>query len=65
MSEGERMLTEDEVIEMTGLSASTIRRREREGSFPLRRKLSARRRGWLFSEVESWLRSLPPAEVEA
>lgn len=65
MSEGERMLTEDEVIEMTGLSASTIRRREREGSFPRRRKLSARRRGWLFSEVASWLRSLPPAEVEA
>ena len=41
----------------TGLSRSTIWRKERDGTFPRRRKISTNCVGWLESQVEAWVRS--------
>lgn len=53
----DRMIKPSQIEDVTGLSMSTIWRREKEGSFPKRRKISQRRVGWLASEVEQWLNS--------
>jgi prophage regulatory protein len=60
----DRYLSRDEVIHATGLSRSTIQRKEAKGEFPRRRKISANRVGWLESEVAEWLQSQEPAAVE-
>ena len=60
IAETERMLREEEVTKVTGLSAKTIRRLERQRGFPVRRKTGARCVGWLASEIEEWLRNLQP-----
>jgi len=54
-----RMLSRDEVVEMTGISSATIWRMERRGAFPSRRQLTEGRVGWLDSEVEEWLETRP------
>ncbi len=54
-----RMLSRDEVVEMTGISSATIWRMERRGDFPSRRQLTEGRVGWLDSEVEEWLETRP------
>jgi prophage regulatory protein len=46
-----------EVREAVGLSAKTIRRLEREGRFPKRRRLSAKAVGWVKSEIQEWIAS--------
>jgi prophage regulatory protein len=46
---------------MTGISAATIWRMERQGEFPARRQLTEGRVGWLDTEVEEWLRTRPVA----
>ena len=43
------------VKELTGLSDSTIWRREQEGVFPMRRYLGGRAVGWFYDEVQAWL----------
>lgn len=43
------------VKELTGLSESTIWRREQEGSFPIRRHLGGKAVGWFYDEVLAWL----------
>lgn len=61
-----KMLRLPEVIELTGLSQTTIWRRERHGEFPRRRKLGGNLVGWRSDEVEEWINDLPVAEeVEA
>ena len=50
-----QLLNRTEVCERTGLSYSTIWRREREGDFPARRRISANRVAWVESEVERWI----------
>ena len=40
---------------ITGLSRSTIRRKEIAGTFPLRIQLSDNAVGWLSDEVRKWL----------
>lgn len=44
-----------EVIDMTGLSRSTIYLRMSKGSFPLSISLGERAVGWLKIDVEKWL----------
>lgn len=44
-----------EVIEVTGLSRSTIYLRMSKGSFPLSISLGERAVGWLFKDVDEWL----------
>ena len=51
------MLNRNEVVALTGLSSSTIRRLEIAGGFPARRQLSPMRIAWLRQEVEDWIRS--------
>lgn len=43
------------VIEMTGLSRSTIYRLIGKGQFPAQLSLSERSRGWIYAEVVSWI----------
>ena len=51
----EIILRERKVLEITGLSRTTIWRQEKKGNFPLRRKISDRAVGWLKSEILTWL----------
>lgn len=54
-----RMLRIREVIDRTGLSRTTIWRRERSGRFPRRRDLGGGLVGWAEDEIDHWLESLP------
>ena len=46
-----------EVLEMIGLSRTTLWRLVKAGKFPAPLKLSVRARGWRLSDVEAWLDS--------
>jgi prophage regulatory protein len=52
------MLAMCDVVRMTGLSESTIKRMFNDGRFPRPLKLSPRRIGWPASQVKEWLRTL-------
>lgn len=52
----DRLLRFPEVHSRTGLSESTIRRREARGTFPLRVALGPRLVGWYESDVVAWVR---------
>lgn len=54
---GERLLTIEQVAEVTTLSASEIGRRERKGEFPARIKLSPKRTAWVGSEIDAWVQA--------
>lgn len=45
-----------EVCRATGLSYSTIHRKEAADGFPKRRRLGPNSVGWLRTEVEAWIR---------
>ena len=45
------------VIEMTGLSRSTIYDYMARGLFPRQITLGENSRGWLYSEVDEWIES--------
>lgn len=55
MSKGERILRRREVVKVTGLSISTILRREAAGIFPQSVPLGCGQIGWLASEIEAWI----------
>ena len=40
---------------LTGLSSSTIWRKEKENTFPKRRKISTRAVGWMHNEITQWM----------
>jgi prophage regulatory protein len=52
----ERPMRLDEVLNVIGVSESTIRCWEQAGRFPRRRRLGERAVGWLASEIAAWLR---------
>ena len=52
------MLDMREVVRMTGLSESTIKRMFNDGRFPKPLHLSPRRIGWPARQVKDWLRTL-------
>ncbi len=54
--EPERRLRLREVVQRTGLSASSVYRLERLGKFPSRKRVGLRASAWLQSEVGAWLR---------
>ena len=60
-----RMLRLPEVVAATGLSPTTIWRRERAGEFPKRRRLGPTLVAWRSDEVEAWIEALPEAEALA
>ena len=51
----DRILSEPAVHAITSLSRTTRWRLEQKDKFPKRRQLSARRVGWLESELNAWL----------
>lgn len=53
----ERLLNEIEVKQITNLSASSIDRKEKEGTFPKRLAISPRRVVWVGSEIEAWVQA--------
>ncbi len=48
-----------------GLSRATISRREREGSFPSRRRLGTNSVGWIEAEVDEWISKLARKDGES
>jgi prophage regulatory protein len=56
-----RMLRLPEVVELTGLSPTTLWRRERNGEFPRRRRLGSTLVAWRSDEVAEWMERLPLA----
>jgi len=53
----DRFLRLPEVLELTGLSRSTIYRGSTDGSFPAAVPLTKRAVGWKASEVEAWCKA--------
>ena len=51
----DRIIRAKEVVEMTGLSRTTIWRMERYKSFPARVSLGKNSVGWKLSDVQKWL----------
>lgn len=50
-----RIIRLQELKNLTGLSTTTIWRKEKENSFPKRRKISKRAVGWMQNEVVQWM----------
>jgi prophage regulatory protein len=59
-----RFLRLAEVKARTGLSAVTIWRYERDGTFPARRRLGPNVVAWADDEVDSWMESRPAVRTE-
>lgn len=59
-----RILRWSQVVSITGLSKSTIKRLEKEGRFPRRRAISSGGVGWLDQEVIEWVKSTPLKSVQ-
>ncbi|MBH0092850.1 helix-turn-helix transcriptional regulator [Pseudoalteromonas sp. SCQQ13] len=55
----DRILKLDDIVEITGASVSTIKRWEKAGKFPARKKLGIKAMGWLASDIQRWLENLP------
>ena len=55
-----KFLTAKQVMNMTGLSRTSIWRLEKDGDFPERRQLGPRRIGWIESEVLEWMGKRSP-----
>ena len=51
----DRIIRAKEVVEMTGLSRTTIWRMERYKSFPARVSLGKNSMGWKLSDIQKWL----------
>lgn len=51
----ERILRINKVLQLTGLTRSTLYRKMHQGTFPKQIKLSLRCAGWRESAVNSWL----------
>ncbi|MDE0351214.1 MAG: AlpA family phage regulatory protein [bacterium] len=63
-SGGGRVVRLPEVLEITGLSRTTIWRRERDGSFPSPIRLGGERTravGWREQDIYDWIDGLSPA----
>jgi predicted DNA-binding transcriptional regulator AlpA len=58
---GDKLITEREVRDLTGLSHTSIWRWQLDGKFPQRRVISSNRIGWLRSEILNWMATLPAA----
>lgn len=58
------LLTNEQIIEMTGLSRTTLYRLEQRGEFPARLHLSQRVIRWHRHEIENWLKTRPRGMLE-
>lgn len=53
----DRILRIGTVLQLTGLSRSTLYRKVQRGEFPKQIKLSQRCAGWRQSSVQAWMRN--------
>ena len=60
-----KLLRAPEVTEKTGLSYTTIWRKERAGVFPPRRRIGANSVGWVEQEVDRWIEGRPLVRSDA
>lgn len=60
----DQFLRFSEVRSITGLSRSTIWRREKDGTFPQRRQISSNRVAWLRTQVEAWINAAPTTNID-
>jgi prophage regulatory protein len=58
----ERIIRIAELCRKVGLGRTTLWRMERDGEFPQRRQLGRGQVGWIESEVDAWIHSLPKAD---
>ncbi len=61
---GSKLLNLRQVVELVGLSRTTIWRLERAGQFPRRRQVSTKAVRWNQAEIEDWISSRPLAGKE-
>lgn len=61
----ERLLRLNEVKQLSGLSRSTLERKEQQGTFPARVRLSRRCVGWKLTEISKWIETLREASNES
>jgi predicted DNA-binding transcriptional regulator AlpA len=59
-----RILRIADVVELVNVSPSTLRRMEKNGAFPKRRRVSERIWGWLFEDVEAFIKRCPTVTKE-
>jgi prophage regulatory protein len=59
----ERFLTLAEVERVTSLKKSKLYELIRAGAFPHQREVTARRRAWLASDVEMWIKRRAGADT--
>ncbi len=59
-----RLLWLPDVVERTGLSATTIWRLQKVDDFPARRRIVGNLVGWRSDDVEAWIESRAVVEVE-
>lgn len=53
---GDRIIRKKELLNMIGLSDSTVWRMENKGEFPIRLRIG-KGCGWLESEIHGWIKS--------
>lgn len=63
MSIPDRLVRTKEVREITGMSTATIWRREKEGNFPRRRKITSGMTAYLMSEIVAWMENLKKGSI--
>ena len=54
-----KILRAPEVTERTGLSRTSLWRREKAGQFPARRRLGPNAVGWVEAEITAWIEARP------
>ena len=59
-----KFLRQGEVLDRTGLGRTTVWRKEREGTFPKRRRITGTTIGWLESEIDEWIEARPVVDAE-
>jgi prophage regulatory protein len=59
----DRIVSENEAKQLTGLSKTTRWRMEKKGTFPARIKLGENRVGWKYSDIANWISTRPLANI--
>lgn len=57
------ILSQAELARVLNLSVSTLKKMQKEPSFPKRRQIPGGPRGWLFGEIEQFILSAPVDEA--
>lgn len=58
LAQSDRIVTKEQVLELTGLSSTSLWRLQQRGEFPLRRTVGTSRYVFLLSEIQDWMKNL-------